>query len=303
MRVIFWCGAPLLAAIAITSSSSAQSGAPPPVPPDAPALEPPATAPIPPPAPAMPPPAAAPPVCFPECRSGFICSAGSCISACNPPCAASQECTADRRCVGSDDQRLKQTVKAAIEESMEESRQKYRAKTVYRHDGAYLRLGITAGYAWDTADNGGVETTARGAGGFLHYAFGVSVSEHVVLAGTLHSLGVFSPTTSLDGDPVEYDHSAIYMVAGLLVDYYPDAAGGWHVTGTLGPGVADLVVREDEDTNAGLGLVFGGGHDFWVGEQWSLGVGGQFAYISGADDNFGQNNVVIPMLLLSALNH
>jgi len=41
---------------------------------------------------------AAPGTCFPACRSGFVCSAGQCVSACNPPCPTSETCTANGQC-------------------------------------------------------------------------------------------------------------------------------------------------------------------------------------------------------------
>src|SRR5690242_1896575 len=37
--------------------------------------------------------------CKPECRSGFICVNNQCVSRCNPPCAASEQCTTDGECV------------------------------------------------------------------------------------------------------------------------------------------------------------------------------------------------------------
>lgn len=36
--------------------------------------------------------------CFPPCSPGYLCHAGQCIEACNPPCAASERCTAERVC-------------------------------------------------------------------------------------------------------------------------------------------------------------------------------------------------------------
>ncbi len=37
--------------------------------------------------------------CVPTCRSGFVCVHGTCVSACNPPCAAGSTCTAAGECV------------------------------------------------------------------------------------------------------------------------------------------------------------------------------------------------------------
>jgi len=37
--------------------------------------------------------------CRPECRAGYTCIDGACVSACNPPCASDEKCTAERECV------------------------------------------------------------------------------------------------------------------------------------------------------------------------------------------------------------
>lgn len=39
--------------------------------------------------------------CFPACRAGYLCHEGSCVSACNPPCAGNERCTAEAQCVPS----------------------------------------------------------------------------------------------------------------------------------------------------------------------------------------------------------
>ena len=37
--------------------------------------------------------------CVPACRSGFVCVGGACLSACNPSCAAGEQCTSQGECL------------------------------------------------------------------------------------------------------------------------------------------------------------------------------------------------------------
>jgi hypothetical protein len=73
-----------LSALLISGSAPAQNAEPAPPASPAPAA-----------APAAQQPAAA---CFPACRDGFTCSAGQCVSLCNPPCPNGLECVDGRRC-------------------------------------------------------------------------------------------------------------------------------------------------------------------------------------------------------------
>ena len=41
----------------------------------------------------------APVACFPDCRTGYFCHEGTCISRCNPPCDAGTACTDEGECV------------------------------------------------------------------------------------------------------------------------------------------------------------------------------------------------------------
>jgi len=241
--------------------------------------------------------------CVPACRGGFTCLSGACVSACNPPCPANQDCVEGGRCVSPERAELKQAVKEAVNELYEEERLERQARSVRRHDGFYARFGFNVGYAWDTAERGDVETTSKGAGGFLEWAFGGNVSNHVVFGFAFHTFGVFSPTTDIAGDRFEADHTAFYALLGIFLDYYPDPTAGWHVTTTLGVSGANIQVRDDENTDTGTGVLFGGGYDFWIGEQLSLGVSASLAYLSGAGDDFGEHRAIVPMLAFSALYH
>jgi len=37
--------------------------------------------------------------CVPSCRGGYLCHQGQCIAACNPPCAAGEQCVGEGQCV------------------------------------------------------------------------------------------------------------------------------------------------------------------------------------------------------------
>ena len=37
--------------------------------------------------------------CIPECRDGFVCVDGECVSACNPPCSEGERCSGDGFCI------------------------------------------------------------------------------------------------------------------------------------------------------------------------------------------------------------
>jgi hypothetical protein len=38
-------------------------------------------------------------LCVPDCRAGFLCVDGACVSLCNPPCRDDERCTAEAECV------------------------------------------------------------------------------------------------------------------------------------------------------------------------------------------------------------
>jgi hypothetical protein len=203
----------------------------------------------------------------------------------------------------SDREETKALMKEAIAEYWEEERERRRLASIRKHDGLYIRLGFNVGYAFDRADPGGPTMRSQGFGSFLDLSVGTNFSESWVYALSYHGLGVFSASTTVDGDPLTRRHGALYQVIGVMLDYYPDPRGGLHVGGTLGAGRANVYVERGERTEAGLGLMMGGGYDAWVGEQWSLGIAARMMIILGASDGFGDHQAAIPMLTLSALHH
>ena len=153
------------------------------------------------------------------------------------------------------------------------------------HEGFYLRL--TSGPSFMTLNGRGPYGTSSltngGYGGML--SIGGAVAPGFVLAGTIQG-SVFN--AKFKGGPFEngtvsargksYDASdratGGFGMLGVLVDWYPEPSGGWHVGGSTGVGALVLTNSADERDFGGVnfaGSVFGG-YDWALGRKWSLGL-------------------------------
>jgi hypothetical protein len=157
-----------------------------------------------------------------------------------------------------------------------------------RHDGFYLRLALgIGGLALDRKTEDELfendpdsQSSIGGVGGVFELSIGGTPAEGLVIAGTLLTHSVADPTVQFDGgEEVELSDPLVFALLGATVDYYPNAHGGFHFGGTLGPALA--VVERPEGTGdiggAGIGLSALAGYDWWIGDEWSLGVLGRLS--------------------------
>jgi hypothetical protein len=232
------------------------------------------------------PPSAEAAACFPSCRSGFLCSAGQCISACNPPCAAGETCTAAAECV---------TNVPAPPPSYLERRPlpppppPPAAETgVHTHDGFLLRaaLGFGGGtmsesYRGDLFGQGVAsgEIDYAGGGFRLSIDVGGSLNDALSVHGRL-SLGTLDePSMMIDGadyaTPRGTTVSATLVGVGLTYVIMPL---NLYFAGVVG--IAGITARDDDpdteneggDGDAGPGLELDVGKEWWLGSQLGLGV-------------------------------
>lgn len=183
------------------------------------------------------------------------------------------------------------------------SAQHYGAAGAYRHDSFYLRmsLGVNAatlnrsveadasgvlGYEGDSEISGGALSSELSIGG--------TVARGLVLAGSLYWGGVFDATIERDdGSEGELEGSLHFSMIGITLDYYIDETGGFHLGGTLGPALAWARLpdgsRFDFIGGRGGGIAFNIGYDWWVGQEWSLGILGRIlgAALTGEDSEGG----------------
>jgi hypothetical protein len=187
-----------------------------------------------------------------------------------------------------------------MKKALADYREEARLATVRNHDGLYMRLGLNIGYSLDTATIGAIETKSHGLGLMFDYGAGLTLG-YVVIGAEAAFVGIPSPHTTVNGSTLVQPHTAFYSLGGLLVDVYPNPRKGLHFSLTVGAGGATINPRNGNNSSDGFGVLVGGGYDFWVGEQSSIGVTGRLLYIGGAEDDFGSHRALVPVLTVSAL--
>ena len=107
-----------------------------------------------------------------------------------------------------------------------------------------------------------------------------------------------------------------FVLLGPMVDWYVNPKKGWHVQGALG--IAAMHADPFVDSNrprdvtrsrdlGGFGVLFGGGCDLWVSDQWSLGALLRLTYVTAETNRSAPERwsyqALAPELLFSATFH
>jgi hypothetical protein len=170
------------------------------------------------------------------------------------------------------------------------------------HDGFYFRFGSGFGVYEEglrseesAVYDGRVEGNTRGLGSVSELELGGSLKPGLILGGGAYSLDLVTGTFRLDRDsddalPEELDpERRSLVVVGPFLTWYPNPRKGFYLHGALG--VAGLSSgrfdRDSDDYRAfGGGMALGVGHDWWIGDEWSIGVMARVlgAIVTGEDE-------------------
>jgi hypothetical protein len=153
---------------------------------------------------------------------------------------------------------------------------------------------------------GNIGGTISGPAGSFELYFGGTPAQGLTLGGYLSATVAAGPTYKADNGvsgTANGDVSLNLFTGGPYIDFYPDPTTGFHLLGTLG--YAELTASNDNTTSeasTGVGVGAGIGYDWWVGDEWSLGVLGRFTYAAVSHEAAGSketDSVIAPALLFS----
>jgi hypothetical protein len=197
------------------------------------------------------------------------------------------------------------------------------------HDGFYMRLGTGFGMYREQLENdddasvhgGDVSGSTIGLASVGEFAIGGTLGRGWVLGGGFYTATLLTGHYRDDNDnegalPSEMDPDLRDLVVfGPFVDWYPNPRKGFHLQAALG--LAALTSRsdgrfgedDDDDYEAfGAGIVLGVGYEWWIGNEWSLGVLArtQAAGLAGEDNSdvtWVHGASATPSLLLTLTYH
>ena len=157
---------------------------------------------------------------------------------------------------------------------------------VHEHDGFFLRLNIGYGYSNTTLEPEGVETSVSGD----CISGGVAVGAVVAPGLALHA-SFFGPMVS---DPTFKDSEGEGEVSGLDLRWTVMGAGltyyfnsNVYFSGSLGVAEMEIDLKgEGGTTDSGVGGELMLGREWWVSDNWGLGVAGKF-FLSRVPDKGG----------------
>ena len=158
---------------------------------------------------------------------------------------------------------------------------------IERHDGFMLRLAL--GFGWGgvtaSAENSSDDVTLSGFSASFSFDIGGAIVENLVLHARISDLSIVNPTLYMNGEKVgeSEDASLTGVFFGPALTYYIMPANLYL---TLGLGMSWLTFDTDvrssrdrtRDSDLGFGLNFDIGKEWWVSDNWGLGVAARFWY-------------------------
>ena len=157
------------------------------------------------------------------------------------------------------------------------------------HNGFYLRLHLGAGFTSVTGtDAAGSKFTISGGSGSFGIALGGAVAPNLIVFGNLFGTDISDPSGTVDGVDIGTAGSgtnANVSGIGVGVAYYIEPMN-LYLSGTLAAmsfAFSDSNGRNVYESDVGFGLQGMVGKEWWISQDWGLGIAGELLAASMKD--------------------
>lgn len=154
----------------------------------------------------------------------------------------------------------------------------------HAHDGFFIRPELGAGYVHSSASKTGNDLAIFGSGADFSLAVGGAISENLILAVHLYSTQASDPDVELNGLEASTSDTTSGLVGlGPQLTYYFMPVN-LYVSGTLA--LTRVVVESngaDANTELGVGARLSVGKEWWVSDNWGLGLAAHLGLSSNED--------------------
>jgi hypothetical protein len=155
------------------------------------------------------------------------------------------------------------------------------------HRGLFFRPDLGIGYLHMSVTEGGNDDATYGAAGAFGLAVGGAIQPNHILAFHVWDAVISNPTFSSNGNTASPGNSSASLVAfGPEYTFYSES----NLYFSLSPGLSRLHLEAaglTADSDWGFGLRAALGKEWWVSDNWGLGLAGQLSFSANSDNGAG----------------
>lgn len=159
---------------------------------------------------------------------------------------------------------------------------------VHEHDGFFLRMDLGFGGMSTSASDSGLTVEMSGGASQFSVALGGAVVPNLVVAGHLWGATVSSPEVKLNGTSLGAATDATLTLSGVGVNvtyYFMPINVYLSATPSVGVLSARWASGQTSDTEGGFAIRLAVGKEWWVSDNWGIGLDLQYAHSSNKMKN------------------
>jgi hypothetical protein len=170
------------------------------------------------------------------------------------------------------------------------------------HDGFFIQMDIGAGSLGSEASTMFGDLELSGSAGEFSVTVGAAITQNFILAGQVWAVAVEDPSVEGNGhDFADADATLILSGVGLNVTYY--LPSNFYFSAT--PSITSLEIDTDNhrrEMDTGYGIRLAVGKEWWVSDEWGLGLNLQGAWSTNEDQEDTRDSYWIGIAFTATYN-